>query len=144
MFFGGKNLDAGICVNPLLQKSRRHTAQGYEFTLPFEDGPEAPNTQANWFRNCMVFIAVGGVAGTCAKDRAPHRSTTRSFNFHLPHDIPEAPGTQRDWRFCRKCHVLYFGGHTGPCVLGGMHEQDKSFDFVLNLGGEFRPKQYAL
>lgn len=136
MFFGGRAVNAGTCVDGDL-----HVAQGFEFRLPFDDGPEGPNTQKNWFFcrkcNCLVFIATGGDAGTCVQGGG--HDSTGSLNFQLPHDIPEEPRTQSNWRFCRKCSVLFFGGNPGPCVRGGRHDGTGSFDFVLRHGKKFRP-----
>ena len=147
MFFGGKNRDAGFCVEPFTDDDNRHIAQGFEFTVTFVNADEEPNTQMNWFfcRKCfgLFFVATGGDPGTCARDGGGHDSTG-SLNFHLPHDIPVTQGNQRDWRFCHKCSLLYFGGNPGHCVKGGSHEQINSFDFVLPLGGEFIPKQFTL
>jgi hypothetical protein len=101
MFFGNPTndvvdkIDAGFCVNPLPEHEHHHITQGFESTLTFEDGPAPPNTQPNWFfcRKCngLFFVAVGGDAGVCPKDRLGHDSTG-SVNFHLPHNIPETPG----------------------------------------------------
>jgi hypothetical protein len=65
--------------------------------------------------------------------------TSGSLNFHLPHDIPEEPLTQQNWRFCRKCHCMFFGGAPGTCVQGGGHDGNGSFNFVLLHGTDFRP-----
>lgn len=134
MFFGGQAVNAGACI-----AGGPHIAQGFEFTLPFADGPETPNTQKDWFFcrncNCLFFVPVGGNAGTCGQGGG--HDSTGSFNFHLPHDIPEAPGNQAGWRFCRKCSVLFFSGNPGKCVKGGGHDGTGSFNFVLRHGGTF-------
>lgn len=48
----------------------------------------------------------------------------QGFNFILPHDIPGSEWSQRDWRFCKKCHTIYFDGYPdkGTCSAGGGHE----------------------
>lgn len=54
-------------------------------------------------------------------------------NFVLPHDNTPIPG-QRDWRFCVKCHGMFFDGYPqkGVCPVGGEHEaHPQSFNFVL-------------
>jgi len=56
----------------------------------------------------------------------------QGFNFNLPHSIPEAPFTQRGWRFCNECHGLFFEGIPGRCIKdGGPHTNRGSVDFVL-------------
>jgi len=143
MFFGGDNVDGGVCI-----RGGTHIAQGFEFTLPFSDAPppEAPNTQANWgfCHKCgsLAFVPVddGNVLpGVCV--RGGYHDLTGSFNFHLPHDIPEAPSTQQNWRFCRKCGLMFFGGNPGRCVKGGGHDGTGSFNFVLQHGSDFIPKR---
>jgi hypothetical protein len=64
------------------------------------------------------------------------------FHFVLPHDVPEAPGTQKDWRFCFKCGVMYYAGdprgYKGMCPGGGGHEHDPHlFNFVLPHTADF-------
>lgn len=141
MFFGGDDVNAGACVGSD-PRGDRHIAQGFEFALSFGDGPELPNTQMNWFFcrkcNCLVFIATGGAAGACV--RGEGHDATGSFNFHLPHDVPEAARTQKGWRFCRNCGVMHFGGtalRAGKCVQGGTHDGTGSFNFVLGHGTRF-------
>ena len=139
MFFGGRNRNAGVCVRP--DQGRAHIGEGFEFSLPFSDGPEAPNTQQNWAfcRKCssLVWVGIGGDAGVCVGGGG--HDTTGSLNFHLPHDIPEAPSLQQNWRFCRKCHCMFFGGNPGTCVRGGGHDGTGSFNFVLQHGSTFIP-----
>ena len=142
MFFGGNDINAGACVGG----SRRgglHIAEGFEFTLPFAGGPEAPNTQKDWLfcRKCACMF-FGGNPGACIKGGG--HDGTGSFNFHLPHDIPEAPNTQKDWLFCRKCSVMFFGGNPGKCLKGGGHDGNGSFKFVLRHGATFRPHSVPL
>lgn len=43
-----------------------------------------------------------------------------------------APAYQGDWRWCRKCQGLFFGGNPGPvCPTGGAHERTASGDYSL-------------
>jgi hypothetical protein len=34
----------------------------------------------------------------------------QGFNFALLHDVPPPPNTQDSWRFCSKCHGMFFDG----------------------------------
>jgi len=54
------------------------------------------------------------------------------FDFVLPHDVPETPTAQRNWRFCGKCEAMFFDGfpNKGICAAGGPHEP-AGFTFVL-------------
>jgi hypothetical protein len=143
MFFGGTDVNAGVCIND----GRRHVAQGFEFSLTFTDGPPPPNTENNWFfcRKCSVLfhVKVGGHAGTCVKGGG--HDSTGSLNFALPANIAEPPGSQENWRRCKKCHSLYFGGNPGRCVKGAGHEKpDNPNNFVLPHGANFIPKSVPL
>ena len=52
--------------------------------------------------------------------------------FFLPHDIAETSTAQSAWRYCQKCHVMFFDGYPdkGTCPTGGGHEA-QGFNFVL-------------
>ena len=55
------------------------------------------------------------------------------FNFVLPHDDTPVDG-QRSWRFCVKCHAIYFDGYPvkGVCSQGGTHAfHPQSYEFAL-------------
>jgi hypothetical protein len=55
------------------------------------------------------------------------------FDFVLPHDNTPVQG-QRDWRFCVKCHGLYFDGYAdkGVCPDGEAHAfHPASYEFSL-------------
>ncbi|MDT5199368.1 MAG: hypothetical protein QOH34_890 [Mycobacterium sp.] len=62
------------------------------------------------------------------------------FNFVLPHDVPEAPGTQQAWRFCFKCFGMFYDGdqqgNKGRCPAGAGHEAF-GFNFVLPHSADF-------
>jgi hypothetical protein len=53
--------------------------------------------------------------------------------------IVAAPVGQSNWRFCNKCHVLFFNGYpeAGRCVVGGQHVATAlngkagSWDYIL-------------
>lgn len=54
-----------------------------------------------------------------------------SANYTLPVNRAGAQG-QANWRWCRKCQGLAFGGHAGGvCVKGGTHDFSQSADYVL-------------
>lgn len=54
------------------------------------------------------------------------------FNFVLPHDASGSEWSQRDWRYCQKCHTMFFDGYPdkGLCPSGGGHSA-AGFNFVL-------------
>ncbi len=53
------------------------------------------------------------------------------WNYLLPHDMPPSPWAQGDWRYCTKCHVMFFDGYAdkGTCPAGGKHHAD-GYHFV--------------
>lgn len=73
------------------------------------------------------------------KGRCPagsgHRQESPGINFFLPHDVPPTTHAQSAWRFCRKCHALFFDGFPtkGSCAGGGHEAQ--GFRFVLPFKG---------
>ena len=55
----------------------------------------------------------------------------QSANYTLPINRAGAAG-QANWRWCRKCQGLAFGGHAGGvCVKGDKHDFTQSGDYVL-------------
>ncbi|MFD4904320.1 hypothetical protein [Kitasatospora purpeofusca] len=54
------------------------------------------------------------------------------YNFNIPHDIPETPTAQHNWRFCTKCYGMFFWGYAdnGRCPAGNAHAA-AGYDFVL-------------
>src|SRR5262249_20297957 len=55
-----------------------------------------------------------------------------TYDYVLPHDVPETPTTQSAWRFCNKCNAMFYDGFPdkGHCAAGGAHVA-QGFNFVL-------------
>lgn len=91
-----------------------------------------PEQQPNW-RFCQKCVGMF-FDGRPDKGRCPVGGGHEAFgfNFALPHDVPETPGTQHNWRFCQKCAGMFFDGRPdkGSCPAGGAH-QASGFNFVL-------------
>lgn len=107
-----------------------HSAQGYNFVLPY-GGVETPTAQSYW-RFCpkcysMHFEYYG--PGPCP---AGGGHTEQGFVFVLPHDIAATATSQSNWRFCQKCTVMFYYGYpdNGVCAAGGAHSA-QGFNFVL-------------
>jgi hypothetical protein len=126
----------------------QHEAQGFNFNLPY-DNPEVANTQAFW-RYCNVCHGLfyngpdGKVVGRCINGRG--HTNSGSFNFVLRHSLPEAPGMQGKWFYCRNCGLMNYGPFIGHCIVekdpgGGVigHDDTQSFDFTLPHTAEFIP-----
>ncbi|QLL09665.1 hypothetical protein [Mycobacterium vicinigordonae] len=61
--------------------------------------------------------------GHCASG-VGHAVVGYSYNFSLPWgDDPEDANHQRGWRYCGKCHAMFFDGYPykGHCPAGGGH-----------------------
>jgi hypothetical protein len=96
-------------------------------------------------------------ACTCAK--APSRRTVLAYGHGAalagvplaalawPRDASAAAGVQADWRFCNKCHQLFFDGYPqkGRCAAGGGH-QAQGYNFKIDHDDAKRiaggPRQY--
>jgi hypothetical protein len=84
-----------------------------------------PPNQNKWLMcvNCYSLFYNGySNKGRCPT-KAPHTAgeADHSDGFILTYDSP-GPG-QHDWRFCNKCHALFFDGYPqkGVCAAGGGH-----------------------
>lgn len=130
MFYDGWP-DKGICP-----AGGAHTASGFDFGLVFE----VSGGQQNWryCTKCSALFYYRDVdQGICPKDGKSHDGSDSS-NFILVYDNIEgphfAPNGQPDWRYCAKCHTMFFNGYPdkGVCPKdGGGHDGSSSFNFVL-------------
>jgi hypothetical protein len=105
-----------------------HTASGGSYFLTVN----APVTgQDNWrFCNKCRGLFFGGLpaagtrGGKCPQDGGKHSSST-SGNYQLDLDsgVEAADVYQPGWRYCAKCHVLYFSLSSSPssCAGTGQH-----------------------
>jgi hypothetical protein len=68
--------------------------------------------------------------GNCAAGGA-HEA--QGFMFALPHDIPATGSGQDAWRYCEKCHAMFYDGFAqkGVCPSDGGGHQAQGFMFVL-------------
>ena len=60
-------------------------------------------------------------------------AATGSSNYALPYgNLPETANAQINWRYCDKCHVMFFDGYPakGRCAAGGGHNA-QGFKFRL-------------
>jgi len=119
-------LAAGVSANPSISLA---DAKDYE-------------KQGEW-RFCgkcfMLFWNGNPDKGRCPGGGA-HLMGNGSFNFWLPYDllpVGQKPvltfGDQQPlWRFCQKCHVMFYDGFPGKgtCAFGGAHSA-YGYDFVL-------------
>lgn len=112
-----------------------HAAQGFNFSLPYGNLPEAPKAQANW-RFCDKCFSLF-FNGASDKGRCPAGGghNAQGFLFRLPHDVNADANNQGAWRYCSKCHAMFYDGYgnKGKCAAGGAHTA-QGFQFVLGHG----------
>jgi hypothetical protein len=97
----------------------------------------AAPVQDDWAQcvNCHMLFFNGdrNRKGRCAAPgQTGHVGERGDFKkYQVTHDDPTGPG-QGEWRFCRKCSVLFFNGspEKGVCAGGGGHEA-AGFNFFL-------------
>jgi uncharacterized protein with PIN domain len=118
-----------------------HLAQGWNFILPNDhQGGTTATGQPDW-RFCgkchgLFFAPQGNPANTvCPTDGGTHQPL--GWNFILPNDRQGATPAagQPDWRFCGKCHGLFFAPQGNPagtvCPKDGAPHSPQGWNFVL-------------
>lgn len=70
--------------------------------------------------------------GVCSFNDGGHEAASTSPNYFLPYDTPETPKAQANWRFCNKCHGMFWDGYPGKgsCPAGGGHTA-QGYNFTL-------------
>ncbi len=115
------------------QRNKRCPADGYHDTLGSgyysvsapSSGTAPAMTESGWriCSNCNGLVRDAN-SGRCAfgdPNQGYHHDTDGSAVYTLGIDHP-APDTQSNWRHCRKCGALVFGGAVGACAAGGGHD----------------------
>jgi hypothetical protein len=69
--------------------------------------------------------------GWCPRDQSRDRLESHEilgFKFALPHDLPQDPTLQQNWRLCYKCGAMFWDGdlNNNRCHKGGAHESAPS------------------
>lgn len=132
LFFAGAHLPAepdGLCPS-----GGEHEAMGYVFDLKVHE-TESPTAQARW-RYCgkcwAMYFDGYQFKGRCPAGGGHQREERFRHNFAVPHSVPGTPSAQTEWRFCNKCHAMFYNGYTqkGRCAAGGEHFA-QGYDFVL-------------
>ncbi len=128
LFFDGYPTK-GVC--PL--DGQGHHAAGYTFVLP-HDVKEDGQNQSSWHFctkcNGLFFYDPKPANGVIDKGACPKGGAhdDQGYTFVLPHDLAEDAQHQSNWRYCGKCHGLFFDGYPqkGICAAspgGGFHIQ---------------------
>ncbi len=115
--------DDGVCPGD----HGKHEAAGFDFTLPHDTAEDLWHQGAWRFCGKCAGMFFDGYPdkGVCPADGAGHSAPDGSFQFVLPHSIPEQWGPQwgpalheRNWRFCTRCFSLTWTGQ--PDVYSGI------------------------
>lgn len=103
-----------------------HEAMGYRFPIPIHALP-SPTAQNQWriCRACgLMFYDGYPHKGRCPGNSGGHRrESILRQNFVLPHDAADTSTTQTEWRYCGKCHAMFYDGYEekGRCSGGDGH-----------------------
>ena len=107
-----------------------HLEQGWNFLLPNdEQGAGETTGQPDW-RFCVrcggLFHAPNGnTSGSVCPKRGEHAWFGKKFFLPNDHQAAGDATGQRDWRFCRNCHGLFWAPGdrpAGACPRGGQHD----------------------
>ncbi|MBB5079441.1 hypothetical protein [Nonomuraea endophytica] len=104
------------------------------YRLPWGGG-WTPNDQPDWrcCHLCLRIFFAGYLSwANCTLARSHRISSPFPFNYVLPHDFPQPPGYQANWRYCTTCQTLFYSGHAwqGVCKYGAPH-QAAGYNFVI-------------
>jgi len=134
LFYEGRHEAAGT-PKGLCPADGSHEAMGYQFEIPVHGIPSS-TAQGDW-RSCKtcwaMFYDGYDQKGACPGGSRGHvRETRFRHNFELAHDVPGTATSQTQWRFCNKCHVMFYDGYEskGRCAAGDEHFA-QGYDFVL-------------
>jgi hypothetical protein len=112
----------------------KHEAVDQGFLLPH--GVPGPNRQPDW-RKCQhckgLFYNGGPSRGACPGRRGGHEAAAQSPEFQLVYGRPPGPSRQDNWRFCDKCHGLFYMPRNADAVCpGGGNHHAASESYVLD------------
>jgi len=98
----------------------------------------SPEVQDNWqwCNRCQVLTFAGAeTSGLCAAGGSHDHVGSYDYALsQLPLALPR--DYQVNWRWCRKCQSLTFGGSSSPgaCPAGGTHDHTGSGNYGVHLG----------
>ncbi|MFE5819939.1 hypothetical protein ACFQ6S_41860 [Streptomyces sp. NPDC056479] len=132
LFYNGDPNNQGNCP-----KGGPHQAVGWHFLLPNKEMGAAPTTGQEHWRFCGKCMSVFYNGDSANRGACPGGGPTKhqpaGYQFFLPHAEHDRAAGQDSWRYCTKCHVLFFAGYDpdlGVCRAGGGHLA-QGFNFRL-------------
>jgi hypothetical protein len=108
----------------------------------------AAPSQGNWARciNCSMLFFNGyqkkGVCPAVSGGHQPFKVDADIRKYELVYDDSTGPG-QGDWRYCRKCAVLFFNGYPskGICAADHQGHDPAGYNFFLYHDREPTPSE---
>lgn len=86
-----------------------------------------------WCCKCAAAYYAGISSGRCPASGGAH-DLAGSGHYVVLHGTTNQPwASQANWRWCKKCQALFYGGFAGACAGGGTHDGSGSGDYVLKL-----------
>jgi len=123
------------------------TASG-DYRLLFASAGAPGQRGWHWCSKCAGLFFVGGSpsAGICPAGGAHQKmgfGLGAAISYSLLDRQPLRRG-QPNWRWCRKCAGLFYGGSSTPgaCPAGGAHDQTGSGNYVLSLNAAGLPSGF--
>ena len=91
-----------------------------------------------WCSKCQGLFHGGAIASSICPAGGTHASPDQSgsADYRLPANLPLDPSRQSEWRWCNKCHGLFYGAGVAAssCPNGGTHtppEHSSSWNYSL-------------
>ena len=101
------------------------------------NGAVPPGCQDNWrwCNKCRALSFAGSLSlGKCSAGGMHNHAGSGDYILPIRASGASVPLDYQDnWRWCKKCQVLAFGGasSTGPCAEGGQHDHTGSGNYML-------------
>jgi tetratricopeptide (TPR) repeat protein len=137
LFQGGASLQGGLCA-----RGGSHEGYPSHHALPHDTAEDALH-QANWrlCQKCHGIFWNGNSPqqGVCPAHGNSHLPDPQ-VDFVLPHDYPEDPHHQGNWRRCLKCDGMFWDGFWekgSRCPKGDNHDALAGEDIARFLQDEF-------
>lgn len=141
----GSGFDRSVADNGMaLWRCRMNSSRTEPVTTPRVGTAPAPaQTLWRWCNKCegLHYIANGDSPRLGACTATGMHDPGGSGSYTVIQNNP-APSRQSNWRWCRKCESLFFGGTPGFCPAGGAHDGSQSSDYSLTMDVPTEPGQH--
>lgn len=87
-----------------------------------------------WCSRC-VGLFFSGTPSVCPANGGPHWHDMVSKNYVLNYKCTPVPGNMQDnWKWCKKCSILYLDQGARVCPAGGSHDASGSANYAIAYG----------